>query len=169
MFITDCASNLYLDLEEPDDLSVAAIVAGMRAKIGTLNNLIYTNFSLDTALEIVDENGVQIGETEAAILTSIYLIVYLGRKIRQNLGAASVDSILEASSDGGVIRLQNKNELAKSYIQLKKDEEENLRILVNSYKQHKSTPRQVAGDDTFTPVIPRIQSSQTSIRNIPQN
>jgi len=42
----------------------------------------------------------------------------------------------------------NKNELSKTYIMLKKEEYMELTDLINAYKLRKSTPIQVAGDDT---------------------
>ena len=63
-------------------------------------------------------------------------------------GVGGVDQLIEATSDGGTLRFVNRNELAKSYIQLKKDIEEKLKNLVNAYKHNSYVPLSVEGDDT---------------------
>jgi len=52
------------------------------------------------------------------------------------------------ASDGSRVRKINKNELSKTYLALKKEEYMELMDLINAYKLRKSSPVQVAGDDT---------------------
>jgi hypothetical protein len=66
------------------------------------------------------------------------------------LGAASTNVLLEVTSDGSTIRTVNRNELAKSYITMKRMEQQGLDDLVINYKAGNFLPAQVAGDDVFT-------------------
>ena len=48
----------------------------------------------------------------------------------------------------------NKNELSKTYLALKKEEYSELTDLINAYKLRKASPLQVAGDDTVRAEFP---------------
>ena len=91
---------------------------------------------------------VAIQPEEASILKKMYIVHYYDQQIRSTVGAASTDPIIEVASDGSRVRKINKNELSKTYIALKKEEYSELIDLINAYKLRKSTPVQVAGDDT---------------------
>ena len=91
---------------------------------------------------------VAIQPEEASILKKMYIVHYYDQQIRSIVGAASTDPIIEVASDGSRVRKINKNELSKTYIALKKEEYSELIDLINAYKLRKSTPVQVAGDDT---------------------
>ena len=91
---------------------------------------------------------VSIQPEEAAILKKMYVVHYYDKQIRSTVGAASTDPIVEVASDGSRVRKINKNELSKTYLALKKEEYMELMDLINAYKLRKSSPVQVAGDDT---------------------
>ena len=91
---------------------------------------------------------VAIQPEEASILKKMYIVHYYDQQIRSTVGAASTDPIIEVASDGSRVRKINKNELSKTYIALKKEEYSELIDLINAYKLRKSSPVQVAGDDT---------------------
>ena len=91
---------------------------------------------------------VAIQPEETSILKKMYIVHYYDQQIRSTVGAASTDPIIEVASDGSRVRKINKNELSKTYISLKKEEYSELIDLINAYKLRKSTPVQVAGDDT---------------------
>jgi hypothetical protein len=78
----------------------------------------------------------------------MYIVHYYDQQIRATVGAASSDPVVEVASDGSRVRKINKNELSKTYISLKKEEYSELTDLINAYKLRKSSPVQVAGDDT---------------------
>lgn len=106
-------------------------------------------------LSINNNNGtasnpaiVGIQPEEASILKKMYSVHYYDQQIRTTVGAASTDPVVEVASDGSRVRKINKNELSKTYISLKKEEYSELIDLINSYKLRKSSPIQVAGDDT---------------------
>jgi len=91
---------------------------------------------------------VAIQPEEASILKKMYVVHYYDQQIRSTVGAASTDPVVEVASDGSRVRKINKNELSKTYISLKKEEYSELTDLINAYKLRKSSPVQVAGDDT---------------------
>ena len=91
---------------------------------------------------------VSIQPEEASILKKMYIVHYYDQQIRSTVGAASTDPVVEVASDGSRVRKINKNELSKTYISLKKEEYSELTDLINAYKLRKSSPVQVAGDDT---------------------
>ena len=91
---------------------------------------------------------VSIQAEESSILKKMYIVHYYDQQIRATVGAASSDPVVEVASDGSRVRKINKNELSKTYISLKKEEYSELMDLINAYKLRKSSPVQVAGDDT---------------------
>ena len=164
MKVADGADEIYKELGEPADLSVATIAYWLRNKVGELNNLIFQDFRINSSYEIdredPDNTGsyLEIGIDEMAILKKMYMVYYYENKVRSTLAAASTDSIIEVSSDGDRVRMINKNELSKTYISMKKSEHEELMGLVSSYKINQSNPVQVAGDDTIEGYFPTIEN-----------
>lgn len=152
MKIVDIADELYRELAEPCDLSIPAISFWLRSNIGILNNLISTDYFVDDiTLEVyqkICDVNTEIGDDEKVIFKKLYMIHYYDVKVRSVLGAASNDSVREVVSDGARVRKYNKNDLSKTYISAKKESVEELNNLVHAYKISKSSPRQIAGDDT---------------------
>ena len=79
----------------------------------------------------------------------IYSIHYYERLFRNALGAASTDSTLEITENGFTARKVNKNELAKTYAQLRKQISDELETLTKNYNLNEVEPVQIAGDDTI--------------------
>jgi homoserine dehydrogenase len=154
--IVDISDELYREMGEPSDLSVASIAYWLRTNIGKLNVLLNKAYSIDeSTLEISGDESFTM--TEKSIFKLLYSIQYYERLFRNALGSASVDSVLSVTDDGSTVVKVNKNELAKSYGQLKKQAYEELQSLLNKYELNEVTPLQVAGDDT----IPSPHYSQT--------
>ena len=106
-------------------------------------------------LSVSGDNGtastpaiVSIQAEESSVLKKMYIVHYYDQQIRATVGAASSDPVVEVASDGSRVRKINKNELSKTYISLKREEYSELTDLINAYKLRKSSPVQVAGDDT---------------------
>ena len=79
----------------------------------------------------------------------LFSIHYYERLLRNALGAASTDSTIEINQNGFSARKINKNELAKTYAQLRKQINDELTTLVQNYNLNESRPLQIAGDDTI--------------------
>lgn len=157
--IEHIADNIYSELDSPTDLSIAFIHAWLRSNVGNLNNLIGTTFA------VRGDNGQispELEEDEMAIFMQMYLIHHYDKKIQSNLGASAVDSVIEVvDSIGGRVRLLNKNEIARSYIQIRKDTQIYLNNLVNLYKLNRAVPLQVVGkDETEGDFVPVSTSSR---------
>ena len=148
------ASEIHTDLGSPCEIGVNSISFWLRSRIGDLNNYLYTDFvniSTDSSAfyQNVDGTTVYMTEAEKAVFKQLYFIKYYETQIRNNLGAAAIDPIQEISSDGARVKKINRNELSKSYLELKKQAVQELTDMVNSYKINNSRARQVAGDDVF--------------------
>ena len=153
MKIVDIADEVFRELGSPSDLSIPAIAFWLRSNIGTLNNHIHMAFKINaTTFEVEHTNPDAsirpIEQEESAILKKMYFVYDYDKKLRSVLGAASLDSIIQISDLGTSIRKINKNEIGKTYNQVKKQEQEELNKMIAAYKISASTPRQVAGDDT---------------------
>ena len=160
MKVVDIADELFNELGSPTTLSIQAISYWLRSNIGSLSNYLNEDFTLNaTDLDIektVNDEKVQIDEDEKDILKKMYHIHYYDILLRSTLSAAGTDSVVEIQSDDTRVRRINKNELSKTYISLKRLEQDELTKLVNGYKIKKSSPLQIAGDDTVKGQYPHI-------------
>lgn len=150
--IVDISDEIYRELGEPSDLSLASIAFWLRTNIGDLNILINKKFYItDNTLEIgiLEGSGDAFGNIEKSIFKMIYSIHYYERLFRNALGAASTDSTLEITENGFTARKVNKNELAKTYAQLRKQISDELYVLSKNYNLNEVEPVQIAGDDTI--------------------
>ena len=137
------ADETFRELGEPSDISIPSVAFWFQTNIGTLNNLIITDYSIDSALNITPD----IGEEEKDIFKLMYRIHYYTKSVKTNLEAAALDSVLEVSSDGATIRKASRNGIAQEYLKIKRDEEANLKTLVNAYKARLVSPLSIHGDD----------------------
>ena len=161
--IVDIADELYREMGEPTDLSIASIAWWLRANIGDLNITINKTYTInETTLEIEIPNGDSFGNTEKSIFKMLFSIHYYERLLRNALGAASTDSTIEIDQNGFRAKKVNKNELAKTYAQLRKQINDELMELTKNYNLNEARPLQVAGDDT----IEAPSRSYTYSRNI---
>ena len=150
--IVDISDEIYRELGEPSDLSHASIAFWLRTNIGDLNILINKKFYIiESTLEIgiVEDSGDAFTDLEKSIFKMIYSIHYYERLFRNALGAASTDSTIEIDQNGFRAKRVNKNELAKTYSDLRKQIVSELDILTRNYNLNDSRPLQVAGDDTI--------------------
>ena len=150
--IVDVADEVYRELGEPSDLSLASIAFWLRTNIGDLNILINKKFYItDNTLEIgiLEGSGDVFGDLEKSIFKMIYSVHYYERLFRNALGAASTDSTIEIDQNGFRAKRVNKNELAKTYSDLRKQIVSELDILTRNYNLNEAKPLQVAGDDTI--------------------
>ncbi len=148
MKVVDIADEIYVEAGSPTSTSIPAIAYWLRANYGRLNALIFTSFTLDSSYEIVDEDGEEITPEAASVLKKLYNIYRYDSDIKYNLNSLNTDTILEVSDQGSSVKKINKNEVSKTLASLRRQELEELDTLVASYKNLKSTPKQVVGDDT---------------------
>ena len=116
--ILDLSDQLYREISDTTNTSIASISFWLRGigNIGQLNNLLFTTYSLNPALEIIDNGGNYIGEAESAIYKKLYELFYYNQRMIANLGAAGTD-VIQVSSDGGTARIIQKTDIAKVFLQ----------------------------------------------------
>lgn len=166
--LVDVADELYREMGEPSDWSIASIAWWLRANIGDLNISINKRFYIDDAtLEILPEagSGDLFTSPEKSIFKMLFAIHFYERLLRNALGAASTDSVIEINQNGFSARKINKNELAKTYAQFRKQVNDELETLIKGYNLNEARPLQVAGDDTIAEPN-RNYTYNTHIRNI---
>lgn len=156
--IADLADLIWRDeLDETNQTSVPEIAYWLRnTGLGKLNDLIHTSFDVDeNTLEVSPAESFTINE--AVILTQLYLIKYFGLQATNFLGAAGVNDIVEFSEKGHTIRKINRNEQAKTWLNLKSQAKEDLKDLVTGYKVTKSTPKSIEGEELLllSNILPR--------------
>jgi hypothetical protein len=149
MKIVDMADEVHRELGSPTSLSIPAIAFWLRTNIGNMNNNLNTTYDVNiTSFEIEDQSGNQITQYEVAVLKKMYHIHYYDGKLRDVLNSATTDSVVRLASDGSSIQKINKNEQAKTYLNLRSILSKELSDTISNYKNRDVQPLQVAGDDT---------------------
>lgn len=143
--------ELYDELADAS-LSATGISYWLRTNVGKLNNAINTTFNTPSGGNInlyhtVNSVTVDMQDEEKDIFKMLYEIYYYGKQIRSSMGAASVDPIIEISSDGATVRKINKNEMSKTWLTYRNNAYESLRNAIYAYTYGKSSAQQVYGDD----------------------
>lgn len=129
----------YASNELERDREINQISGWLIANEGLLNTVIYTNFS---------GGNPGLLQEEANIFKYLYLSKYYKKKSRdvlRNVGT-DVDWIRLSEGDTTIVR-SNKNETAKTYAALARDNDEELKQLTYSYNLYQAAPRQTAGTD----------------------
>ena len=166
MKVVDIAQEIYFDLNSPSDLSVAALSYWLRSNVGRLNSLVFANFSINDSYEIVDgdNSNEEIDINGAAILKKMYMINRYAVIIRSKLTDLGSDAVIEVKDQDTSVRRVDKNQIIKSVTAEKKQEEDELRYLINAYRAKKSAPKQVVGDDIVAGKFPEYNPSFTYSR-----
>lgn len=160
MNVSDIATELFIELEEPSDISVGAISTWLSANIGKFIGGLDTNFSLSNDGEV----SPVLSNEEKAIFKLFYLVHYYGRQLRKNLCAASYDSsIVEITEGNRTVRKVSKNEVAKTWRTVVKDTQAELDDMILGYKIGASMPKQINAD-TFGNKGTTINGVPTSVR-----
>lgn len=141
--IEDIANEIISDTGTNDSISVIGF--WIRGKIGDINSLLFINISINGT---TGEISPLITDEQKAIIKKLYNIYYYDKQAKSFLGASGVSSVISVEENGARVLLTNKNEIAKSYIQLRKSEQENLDKLINAYRSSQISPKDVQGNDT---------------------
>ncbi len=150
MKIVDLSLSIIDDLGDTTNLSIPLVATYLRNNIGKLNDFLNTDYIIQpNTLEIVSaaDNSVEIGLMESAIFAQLYEVYYFQRRANATLGAAAIDTVIEYQSDGGAIRMIDRNQIAKTYAQLRKDAQDILNKMINRYKFYTTHAVQIIGDD----------------------
>jgi hypothetical protein len=147
MRVVDIANEIYIDSGSPTSTSIPAIAYWIRGKVGEINNLLFEDFSINAAMEIVDGDG-EISIEAVSIIKKLYKIYDYEVSVRTNMNALAADSIIEVVDQGSSVRKVNRNEVSKTFVSLRNAEEESLNRLVTAYRSRTTAPTQVVGDDT---------------------
>jgi hypothetical protein len=142
--VTSIAQEIYEEIGEPSDLSIAAIAAWVRRNIGGLGNLLNNSYLIDdTTLEI----SPNLSDIEKYIFKKMYSIYFFDIKIKST-GSLAINDYIVIKDDIASVQKLNKNEVLRNFYMIRKQEYEELKQLVYQYKLNNSSPLQVAGDDT---------------------
>lgn len=143
--VASIAQEIYEEIGEPTDTSIAAIAAWVRRNIGGLGNLLNLEFTINSAtLEIMPN----LSDREKYIFKKMYSIYFFDLKIK-SIGSLAMTDFTSIKDDFGSVQKLNSNEVLRSLYQVRKQEYEELESLVNKYEINEVTPLQVAGDDTI--------------------
>ncbi len=143
--VISLADFSYYTMGSPSDISLPYIAYYYRNAIGYINNLLNASFSIETTSPY--NISPELSEGEKMIFNEIFQLHYIDKLIQSNVGAAGFSSVVEVQSDGGLVRQVSRTEVFKTYLQLKKQHQDLLDKMINSYKLGNFNPLAVHGDD----------------------
>lgn len=143
--VTSIAQEIYEEMGEPSDFSIASIAAWVRRNIGGLGNMINTEFTIDSASLEITPN---LTDIQKYIFKKMYSIYFFDLKIKST-GSLAVNDYTSIKDDFGSVQKLNKNEVLKNFYQIRQQEYKELKDTVDKYEINEVTPLQVAGDDTI--------------------
>ena len=178
--IVDIADEIYRELLNPSDLSIASIAFWLRTNLGKLNILLNKNYNINTVdLEIDAISPDTFTILEKDIFKKLYKVHYYDRQIITLIGKASSLNLVSTDTTGSGISSADSLEISQNgftarrtsstktanetirantqfirqlglnFVELKKQENEELKELLTKYELNENTPLQVAGDDTI--------------------
>lgn len=136
--IVDVSENIHFnELNDTPDTTISKIVKWLLFHIGDLNDLTQESFQKNG-----NDVAPQLTLEAAVILAAMYMDYWYGYQIRiyTGPGAFSQDSWTEIREGDTTFRRLNKNEIAKTIIQLKDQNKKYLDALVNAYKRNQCIP-----------------------------
>jgi hypothetical protein len=143
--VTSIAQEIYEEMGEPSDFSIAAIAAWVRRNIGGLGNMLNTEFTIDSSTFEISPN---LTDIQKYIFKKMYSIYFFDLKIKST-GSLAINDYTSIKDDFGSVQKLNKNEVLKNFYQIRQQEYKELQDLVNKYELNEVSPLQVAGDDTI--------------------
>ena len=131
---------------DTDEVNLSSISGWLRANVGKLNNLIYSDLSGDGDFSQEQQN----------IFKHLYLSQYYKKKSRNAIKAiasSSSNAILSVSDEDSAVSFVNSNEVSKSFRQLSKDHIEELNKLVYAYNMYQAKPVQTVAKNNLTDIL----------------
>lgn len=160
--VASVAQEIYEELGEQSDTSIAAIAAWTRRNIGGLANLLNTEYTIDDNTLEIQPN---LSDIEKYIFKKMYGVYFLDLKIKSTASSATSDYI-SIKDDIGSVQKINKNEVLKNYISVRKQEYDELQNMATDYIVYSAQPLQVAGDDTIPGFYDHRRGPLDNIRTI---
>lgn len=150
-------NNIYAELDEPSDYSLARISGWFldSSNVGNLNNLIgtsYKPYAFPDASGRITGFGIvpAVSGNELGIFKLLFEYNYyyrLSRYTATSIMTVGQDWINLQEGDSKITRI-NYNEVSKNLRGLAKDAKETLDKAVKMYLKYGAVPQQIAGDDT---------------------
>jgi hypothetical protein len=143
--VASIAQEIYEEMGEPSDFSIAAIAAWVRRNIGGLSNMINKSFSINDETYEISPN---LSDVEKYIFKKMYSVYFFDLKIKST-GSLAINDYTVIKDDIASVQKLNKNEVLRNFYQIRQQEYKELKDLVDKYELNEVSPLQVAGDDTI--------------------
>ena len=160
--VTSIAQEIYEEMGEPSDFSIASIAAWVRRNIGGLGNSLNNSYEINSLTLEISPN---LSDIEKYIFKKMYSIYFFDLKIK-SAGSLAVSDYTSIKDDFCSVQKLNTNEVLKSFYQIRQQEYKELKNLITKYSLNASSPVQVAGDDTIQGSYESERGALYNIRTI---
>jgi|GEM_PF-5008470 len=131
------AQFIYFDLGEPSGISTGTISYWIDNSIGYLNNILAESHNIISGN--IDP-GFNIAES--GIMNQMYKVRYYNNQATNRLGASAYDWS-ELHEGDSMVRRVSKNEIAKTYLQLAREEKTLLDEAILFYRTNMAMPKSI--------------------------
>lgn len=138
-YLDNWATQTYLELNEPSGISATYIKNWFLSNVGNLNIVLNATYS-----GVTGSISPQISGDAQYIFKELFNIAYYSRLITQNLGANAYSTdFTEVKEGDSSIRRVSKNEIAKTYMTLKRQSQETLTDLIKMWRMNQCNPQSI--------------------------
>lgn len=149
--INQLAQEIYIEMGQPEDISIPYISSWFRYNIGNLNNLIGECYSLDPSTKEITPS---LTNDSKDIFKQLWYLKYYEGQLRKTLSGVAgygvtADDWTEIREGDSVVKRTNKAEIVRGYREILRDTQALLDKLVRSYRSNNSLPHDVSGTDVI--------------------
>lgn len=145
----DLALEIFEELGSPASTNTASIETWIINNLYALNTLIDAEYASTSATT-------EITDSHRPIIKLLYGIRFYENLANSYYGAAGAVDLLEVTSDGGKVRLANKNELIKTLQAMIKELRGQLKYILTLFKNKNQTIGVVFGIDSEYVRLPKL-------------
>lgn len=156
------AAEIKNELSEDSSLTIIYLTTWLRDNIGRLNNAVNTSYTVD--VDTLELSG-NLTEDQKVIFKNIYFCQYYSNMANKNLGATGFAWVSIEEGDSK-IRRASKTDIAKAFMGMAKDCQENLNKMIFYYKMNKALPSSLSSWNSPMLQYGRVNDPQQPVTNI---
>ena len=130
--------STWEEIGQPTAIAISYISGWYMNNVGKLNNALITAYSGVGVSSCGRATGIDpcLGDNEGDIFKELYKVQYYDRQVNSFLGAAALSPWTEIKDDVSSIRRISQNDIAKTYINLRKEAQANLNDMIFAYQRN---------------------------------
>ena len=147
MNTTDIAQQIYDELGDENDYSIAFITQWLKDNLGQFNNKTGNCINVNDTNELDTELTVD----ETIIFKQMFVLWWMNKQLRNVLfgitGSNRANALIQIKDGDSEMRFVNRSTVATNWRNLIKDNQEALDEMIFQYRRNRALPKGIYGDD----------------------